>query len=1131
MKKTSLLLLFLLACCYAVFAQLPNRKVFDIKTMLPTSPDAAMLGRFGDIPIGYYTGTADISISVDTIKEAGLEIPIILKYHSSGIKVQDEAGWVGLGWSLEPAGSIIQTVIGREDGLDNLVDYGIDGYNYMKENMLLGSYSEKLASSNNPQQGVMRAFGFGEGQPDYYYFNFPGGSGKFYINPENGDIVVIDKKTSLSIVKNSSESWTITTLDGNKFFFTVKETASGYSVLDISGYTWKLSKIQLHNGREINFDYSNGYYNSFSHNASWHDDYPLGYGDGGIKAFTNGTIHNIKYLKSINAPNLTINFVLEDRDDLYYSTDDDGIPDNGSLSTKRLKSILIKEPNSNKLIRSFDFDYGYFSYSLVGGNFMNINNPADYDKLGKRLKLTSIRENGYDDLGQIQPSKPYTFTYDESIQLPLKTSYARDFWGYYNGKNNTSLLPNLSYYLFSGYPEYQGIPQYVLSSYGNGANRSVNVNTIQAGILKKITYPTGGYSTFDYETNNFTNYNYPDVDQISGSTVSNSVEDKNNTNDVYSRQFTIPNSLTAHFVVSINRGPNTSLTFADLLPSTVTLTRIGSGGSNITPIKTWQMASTQAYGQDFAADGIVTWTEDLALEYVPNTYYVLIASLPNSLGPQNSSTNSASVSAQYSFSYMINTTSKLSNGAGLRIKSIKDYSDENVLASHKNIEYKENGVSSGILMAPLKHFFKRKMFFQKVTQTGLGCTVDTANINIWFVSSDSYIPFSDAAQGNAVGYGKVQEIEYANNITNGVHNYYYYNTESNTKINNPEIPNLRNGQLYKEDVLTSTADTVKKIQYSYIEKEAKFFRGFKVFENYVGYNPADEALACNLFPFGGRFSINSYPNTAQWFVLDKKIITDYFNGNRLKDTEEYSYNSLGQLSSTKTWNSKEKEVITYNKYPIDEMEPSPEVSVMVYLSLHNDILETRTTVDGNEVLKVKNHYKIYNGLPNNGTQVVLESTESSSDGADFKEEVKFVKYGDFKAPTMILKDGVYTVLLWSFNSIYPIAKIENATLEIVEGIIGAQNLIDFARTPNPTATQINTFLAPLRTSPSLKDAFITSYTYDSQIGITSLTDTKGMVTYYEYDNLRRLKNIKDQNGNIVKNFCYNYAGQLTNCNQ
>ena len=56
-------------------------------------------------------------------------------------------------------------------------------------------------------------------------------------------------------------------------------------------------------------------------------------------------------------------------------------------------------------------------------------------------------------------------------------------------------------------------------------------------------------------------------------------------------------------------------------------------------------------------------------------------------------------------------------------------------------------------------------------------------------------------------------------------------------------------------------------------------------------------------------------------------------------------------------------------------------------------------------------------------------------------------------------------------------------------------------------------------------AQMTTYTYDPLVGITSSTDANGQTTYYEYDGLQRLMNIKDQYGNIVKHMDYHYQGQ------
>jgi YD repeat-containing protein len=57
------------------------------------------------------------------------------------------------------------------------------------------------------------------------------------------------------------------------------------------------------------------------------------------------------------------------------------------------------------------------------------------------------------------------------------------------------------------------------------------------------------------------------------------------------------------------------------------------------------------------------------------------------------------------------------------------------------------------------------------------------------------------------------------------------------------------------------------------------------------------------------------------------------------------------------------------------------------------------------------------------------------------------------------------------------------------------------------------------------DAQMSTYTYDPLVGMTSVTDPKNETTTYEYDSLQRLKNVKDKDGNIIKQTTYHYQGQ------
>jgi YD repeat-containing protein len=61
------------------------------------------------------------------------------------------------------------------------------------------------------------------------------------------------------------------------------------------------------------------------------------------------------------------------------------------------------------------------------------------------------------------------------------------------------------------------------------------------------------------------------------------------------------------------------------------------------------------------------------------------------------------------------------------------------------------------------------------------------------------------------------------------------------------------------------------------------------------------------------------------------------------------------------------------------------------------------------------------------------------------------------------------------------------------------------------------------------DALMTTYTYDPLIGMTSETNPNGLTTFYEYDELTRLTLIRDQEGNVIRKICYNYAGQPEDC--
>jgi YD repeat-containing protein len=62
-------------------------------------------------------------------------------------------------------------------------------------------------------------------------------------------------------------------------------------------------------------------------------------------------------------------------------------------------------------------------------------------------------------------------------------------------------------------------------------------------------------------------------------------------------------------------------------------------------------------------------------------------------------------------------------------------------------------------------------------------------------------------------------------------------------------------------------------------------------------------------------------------------------------------------------------------------------------------------------------------------------------------------------------------------------------------------------------------------------AQMTTYSYAPLIGITSQCDAGSRITYYEYDGLGRLQDVKDQDGNILKTYEYQYRVSAANGGQ
>ena len=179
------------------------------------------------------------------------------------------------------------------------------------------------------------------------------------------------------------------------------------------------------------------------------------------------------YLKEITSATSKLTFTSSRSTELRYSASDMnyssfhgsssgwanyfGIPTQ-ELQWKKLDRIRIADKGNQKH-KTFQFTYTNSSQ--------------------ERLKLLSVQEQGTGSLTK----ESYRFTYN-SRRLPAYCSDKVDHWGYYNGHSGTISLTSASS---------------SLSGYYAKRNPDSNGTYQRAEVLEKITYPTGGYTTFSFE--------------------------------------------------------------------------------------------------------------------------------------------------------------------------------------------------------------------------------------------------------------------------------------------------------------------------------------------------------------------------------------------------------------------------------------------------------------------------------------------------------------------------------------------------------------------------------------------------------------------------------------------------------
>lgn len=578
------------------------------------SPNAASLGKYGDVPVNLYTGKANVNIPIYSLEERGIKLNLSLNYDTGGIRINEAPSWIGQNWSLNAGGVITRSVKGlfndeylNEEGGEKDLGYnklGVCGYMYNYQRLDNINWS-----STNRTNLENLLYWPRDLEPDIFTFNFMGKTGKFFlghdgkwkVQSEDNLKIIINKEDFVYPLNSSGDPslnngypipktiGKITIIDENglQYEFGSDTESIEYSIdfFDQKNHhlianSWYLTKIKDPNNNLLySFEYRRGEviphfylensYRKFNLNSNFTlfggcaKDCSEEPGQGTLS--TPGMLIFPTYLNKIltqsgtsiefeKSPSYNLNFTYKDNPSLdyyfnqlllNYSFNINGITPfikynlfyvthyfDTNNSWRLSPEFIIWLTLDNYKERIFNRFRWYKLDNIIvksGNNEIeNITLVHNSNNKDERLNLLKV-------FGE-KEKKLYTLEYNNFGNLPSLLSRGLDHWGYYKGTDMKM------YYS-------PGMGKDFQSHY---ASREPVEEFLQVGLLKKIIYPTNGYSEFIFEpnyykkyvgfdgNNNFTLFNTNTNEMAGGVRIKSIIANDNNGNTIEKKyQYTV----------------------------------------------------------------------------------------------------------------------------------------------------------------------------------------------------------------------------------------------------------------------------------------------------------------------------------------------------------------------------------------------------------------------------------------------------------------------------------------------------------------------------------------------------------------------------------------------------------------
>lgn len=532
--RTNILKLVAIFCCMFLCIQAiaqegagSSSPIVPPPNVILPSPQSQAFEKYINHAITEYNGLPDITIPLYEMEIKGLKIPVCLNYHASGIQYRQNDGEIGAGWTLSVGGyRITRRINGKCDFTHEY--YSIDSLNMYRGNQYdLDRYLEQIKLKKHKAPPSLPIFeGMAEkyidGEYDLFTYMTPSTNGNFIITERditNHTYVAKHLEHRLDTILFSADNnlfsfhamvGELSDENGFKYYFGGSDDDSnfgleGYWASDDGFVTgWPLRTIQSPYGETVQFDYEQYYCKSprpdavETNSLTITEAYcrtpsiPAGHPQPGLSPMAARSWGSIsasrnttwaQFVKSIIGVKEDIEFIREKKDSSTNT---------GCL----LKEIHIKSKDG-QTIKKITLEQDML---FTTGTTIEMNGTEPWHYVLKTIKIG--------DATTIE--KEYRFDYYK----PSGIGASPDYWNYYVfGRKATDqrlFIPiGLKDKEINAGLVYQNTCSFDRMTMSEGyadwrkdfIDRSVDVENQKSFSLKRITFPTGGYTEYEYESN------------------------------------------------------------------------------------------------------------------------------------------------------------------------------------------------------------------------------------------------------------------------------------------------------------------------------------------------------------------------------------------------------------------------------------------------------------------------------------------------------------------------------------------------------------------------------------------------------------------------------------------------------